>query len=98
MSAVPEFVLIEDVAKHFKVSVSTVRAWVRMGNIAPWAYLKIGNTYRFDLAKVVESLMPSSNAPQQVEPKQEVTISEEKVLHEPAQLALESVFDADEDQ
>ena len=94
MSDIPEVVLIEDVAKHFKVSVSTIRIWVRDGHIAPWSYIKIGNTYRFNLQRVAESLMPPTNAPQQTEVKQEVT----EVLQQPVKEALESVFDADEDQ
>ena len=102
MSDIPEVVLIEDVAKHFKVSVSTIRIWVRDGHIAPWSYIKIGNTYRFNLERVAESLMPKTNATQQSEPKQEVTEIVEKVveqpLQQPVQDALESVFDADEDQ
>ena len=47
---------IEDVAKHFTVSVSTIRAWLRQGYIPRDAYMKLGNTYRFQLSKVVEAL------------------------------------------
>jgi excisionase family DNA binding protein len=54
------FVPIEELAKHFTVSVSTVRAWVRQGYIPKDTYLKIGNTYRFNVSKVVDAL---SNAP-----------------------------------
>jgi excisionase family DNA binding protein len=50
------FVPIEELAKHFTVSVSTVRAWVRQGYIPKDTYLKIGNTYRFNVSKVVEAL------------------------------------------
>lgn len=47
---------IEDVAKHFTVSVSTIRAWLRQGYIPRETYMKLGNTYRFQLSKVVEAL------------------------------------------
>lgn len=47
---------IEDVAKHFTVSISTVRAWLRQGHIPKHTYMKLGNTYRFQLSKVVEAL------------------------------------------
>lgn len=47
---------IEDVAKHFTVSVSTVRAWVRQGYIPRSTYVKIGNTYRFNLSEILTSL------------------------------------------
>tara|TARA_R100001509_G_scaffold139695_1_gene94189 strand:- start:174 stop:422 length:249 start_codon:yes stop_codon:yes gene_type:complete len=52
-----EFVGIEDVAKHFNVSVSTARAWVRQKEIPKNTYVKIGKTYRFKLDAVVEALL-----------------------------------------
>ena len=53
------FVPIEDVAKHFTVSLSTIRAWQRQGWIPPSTYIKVGSTYRFHLSKVVEALTAS---------------------------------------
>jgi len=50
------YVAIEDVAKYFSVSISTVRAWLRQGYIPKTTYIKVGNTYRFHLAAVVEHL------------------------------------------
>lgn len=50
------FVPIEDVAKHFAVSISTIRAWLRQGHIPKHTYVKIGNTYRFKLPAVDEAL------------------------------------------
>ena len=50
------FVPIEDVAKHFSVSISTVRAWVRQEHIPKDTYVKIGNTYRFRVGDVANSL------------------------------------------
>jgi excisionase family DNA binding protein len=50
------YVPIEDVAKQFSVSVSTIRAWVRQGFIPKPTYIKVGNTYRFCLEAVVEHL------------------------------------------
>ena len=55
-----EFVTIEDVAKHFKVSVSTIRAWVRKGLIPDNTYVQIGSVYRFRLNDVVSSLLNKS--------------------------------------
>jgi hypothetical protein len=54
------FVTIEGVAEHFVVSVATVRTWLRNGTIPRDTYLKVGNTYRFDLPKLAASLL---NAP-----------------------------------
>ncbi len=53
------FVPIEDVAKHFSVSISTVRAWVRQKHIPEDTYIKIGSTYRFRVSDV-ESALTSS--------------------------------------
>jgi len=50
------FVPIEDVAKHFSVSISTVRAWVRQNHIPKDTYIKIGNTYRFNVSDVSHAL------------------------------------------
>lgn len=73
---------IEDVAKHFTVSVSTVRAWVRQGHIPRSTYVKIGNTYRFNLAEILASLTKSPSAEPQPEP---VTTNEPQ----PVQLELD---------
>jgi hypothetical protein len=56
------FVPIEDLAKHFTVSVSTVRAWVRQDLIPKDTYIKVGNTYRFSISKVVEALTTAPKA------------------------------------
>lgn len=55
MSTEP-YVPIEELAKHFTVSVSTVRAWVRQDLIPKHTYIKVGNTYRFCVSKVVAAL------------------------------------------
>lgn len=47
------FVPIEDVSKHFAVSISTVRAWIRQGLVPA---LKIGGVYRFKLSEVEQAL------------------------------------------
>jgi excisionase family DNA binding protein len=54
------FVPIEELAKQFTVSVSTIRAWLRQGHIPKDTYVKVGNTYRFSVSKVVAAL---TNAP-----------------------------------
>jgi excisionase family DNA binding protein len=50
------FVPIEDLSKHFSVSVSTIRAWVRQGHIPKDTYIKVGNTYRFSIDDVSVAL------------------------------------------
>lgn len=56
MSTLERLVPIEDVAKHFTVSISTVRAWVRQGLIPKETYIRIGNTYRFSIPKILEAV------------------------------------------
>lgn len=47
------FVPIEDVAKHFAVSISTVRAWIRQDLIPS---LKLGGVYRFKISEVEDAM------------------------------------------
>lgn len=63
MDTQKRFVPIEDVARYFSVSISTIRAWVRQHKIPSDTYIKIGNTYRFSIPKVEDALL-SADAPQ----------------------------------
>ncbi|OUV41181.1 MAG: hypothetical protein CBC71_05785 [Rhodobacteraceae bacterium TMED111] len=67
------YVPIEDVAKHFSVSQSTVRAWVRQKHIPEDTYVKIGNTYRFCLSDVATALTKISSK------RSEETVSEDSL-------------------
>lgn len=79
------FVPIEDLAKHLTVSVSTVRAWVRQGLIPEDTYIKVSNTYRFCVSKVVNALTKQPKNEQDTEPVTAPT-QQEKV---PVQLELD---------
>jgi excisionase family DNA binding protein len=57
------FVPIENVAKHFSVSISTVRAWLRNNKIPTDTYIKVGPTYRFKLPEVEAALMGGVQTP-----------------------------------
>ena len=59
----PKYVPIEDVAKHFSVSVSTIRAWVRQEQIPQETYIRVGNTYRFCIPDISEALTNKKTAP-----------------------------------
>lgn len=83
------FVPIEDLAKHFTVSVSTVRAWVRQGLIPKETYIKVGNTYRFSVSKVVEAL---TSAPKPEAEKPEPPVEDPNA---PVQLELDLNPDKD---
>jgi excisionase family DNA binding protein len=50
------FVPINRLAEHLHVKVSTVRQWIKLGHIPRRAYLKIGNTYRFQVSEVLQAL------------------------------------------
>jgi excisionase family DNA binding protein len=56
------FVPIEKVARHFTVSVSTIRAWVRQNKVPSDTYIKVGNTYRFNLDAVEAALIKERSA------------------------------------
>ena len=51
------FVSINAVAKHFAISKSTIRSWVRTGRIPSDTYFKLGNTYRFRLGAITDALL-----------------------------------------
>lgn len=55
-----EYATIQEVAEHFKVSVSTVRNWIRANTITPSTYIKIRDTYRFNLDLVEAALLHAS--------------------------------------
>lgn len=82
------FVPIEDIAKHFAVSVSTVRAWIRQGLIPA---LKLGGVYRFKISEVEATLRKLNGGEL---PKEEADGSI-TVVTDPVQIALN--FNPDED-
>ena len=67
----PAYVPIEDVSKHFSVSISTIRGWIRRKHIPPSTYIKVGNTYRFSIPAVVSALssVDDTPIPEEVSPR-----------------------------
>tara|TARA_B100001989_G_scaffold252961_1_gene237192 strand:- start:13010 stop:13282 length:273 start_codon:yes stop_codon:yes gene_type:complete len=51
------YVTIEDVAKHFSVSISTVRGWIRQKYIPEDTYISINNVLRFRISDVTSALV-----------------------------------------
>ena len=49
----PQLVTIDRVAAQLNVRVTTFRSWLRRGFVPKHTYMKIGNTYRFDLDAVI---------------------------------------------
>ena len=62
----PKYVPIEDVAKYFSVSISTIRAWVRQNQIPKDTYIKVGNTYRFCVDDVADALTKAKDTEEEV--------------------------------
>ena len=63
MSEEREFVELRKVADHFKVSESTVRAWIRNGSIPENTYIKVGKTFRFELNLISDALLSEQPKP-----------------------------------
>jgi excisionase family DNA binding protein len=99
------FVPIEDIAKHFSVSISTVRAWVRQKHIPEDTYIKIGSTYRFRVSDVESALTlsrykevtASLDTKSFIETAQEVA-EEEEAMNNIQALESSYEYDLDEDQ
>lgn len=67
MTFATPFVTLEEVAKYFIVSTSTVRTWIRNGTIPKETYIKIGHAYRFKLPEVEAALLKTAKEPEQLE-------------------------------
>lgn len=84
------YVSIEEVAKYYSVSVSTVRTWIRTGKLTTTDFLKLGNTYRFKIADVDAALRRvSADAP--------VEAPAEATAEPTAPVQLELDFNPDKD-
>jgi excisionase family DNA binding protein len=51
-----KYVSIEELAEYFSVSASTVRAWIRHGQLTSDNFLKVGSTYRFRISEIENAL------------------------------------------
>jgi len=102
-----KYVPTEELAKHFAVAGQTVRLWIKQGKIPAGTFIKIGNTYRFDIEAVEAALQARAQAqvdsvsivPKE-EPKEEpadevAAIVDEVERQETTALSLD--FDSDED-
>lgn len=60
MSSEEPFVNINEVAQYFSVSTSTVRSWIEQDLIPRDTFIKLGNTYRFQISAVTRALTSAS--------------------------------------
>jgi excisionase family DNA binding protein len=90
------YVPTEELAKLLAVKVDTIRKWVKFGKIPPHMYLRIGNTYRFLLADILEEFSKHHNMKET-----DASTSKPDVLSEPQpaviDLNLDLTFNADDD-
>lgn len=56
MNDVDSYVPIDDLAEVLNVKTQTLRAWVRQGFIPRDTYIKVANTYRFNIPQVIDAL------------------------------------------
>lgn len=56
----PAFVTIEELATYFKVSVQTIRVWLRKKIIPPHTYLHVRDVYRFKPELVAQALIDAN--------------------------------------
>ena len=85
------FVPIEELAKQFSVSPSTIRAWQRTGVLPRDTYMKIGTTYRFNAEKIIAHFTSPFDKEPEPEPTPTPTTTEE-----PTQMELD-IGDSTED-
>lgn len=101
MSEQTKFVPLETVAETLSISPSTVRNCMKDGRIPDYTYFKVGKNYRFDMQTIIALFRDGKVAPQQLEVKQAVTETVQKVSEKPLQTTpspqLEFDFDADLD-
>lgn len=59
------YVPIEELASRLMLKPNTIRIWVREGKVPKHTYIKVGNTYRFNVGEVVKALTPKDDEPEQ---------------------------------
>ena len=66
-----KYVPIDVIAEFLSLKPNTLRTWVRMGFIPKSIYIKVGNTYRFNIPEVVEALKQDDPANLELRQKKE---------------------------
>jgi hypothetical protein len=50
------YVPIDDLAEVLNIKTQTLRTWVRQGHIPKETYIRVANTYRFNIPQVLKAL------------------------------------------
>lgn len=56
MSNYEAYVPIDDLAEVLNIKTQTLRTWVRQGHIPKETYIRVANTYRFNIPQVLKAL------------------------------------------
>tara|TARA_R110000796_G_scaffold39384_2_gene98296 strand:- start:779 stop:1072 length:294 start_codon:yes stop_codon:yes gene_type:complete len=91
MSGKYTFKSIDEAAKYFSLSTSTIRNWIKDGRLPAHCYFKAGGVYRIALELAETALMPKElEAP---EAPLEPTLDSEEVKLPTDNAALSSILD-----
>lgn len=97
------YMSIEETAKYYNLSVSTIRNWINDGRLPPHCFFKAGGVYRIARERADAALMsanPNEKAEAVVEeaPVEVTDFVEQPIADVEAEEALEDIFDEyDED-
>ena len=109
MSDIEHYLPIDALADTLSVKVNTIRTWVRQGFIPKSTYIKVANTYRFNVPQVIEALQKGKHviAPPAGEyhvdevtgtTQEEASDLGYEQTNAPKELSLEAELDLDENE
>lgn len=109
MSDIEYYLPIDALADTLSVKVNTIRTWVRQGFIPKSTYIKVANTYRFNVPQVIEALQKGKHviAPPAGEyhvdevtgtTQEEASDLGYEQTNAPKELSLEAELDLDENE
>tara|TARA_R110000782_G_scaffold31567_3_gene77529 strand:- start:5831 stop:6166 length:336 start_codon:yes stop_codon:yes gene_type:complete len=109
VSDIEYYLPIDALADTLSVKVNTIRTWVRQGFIPKSTYIKVANTYRFNVPQVIEALQKGKHviAPPAGEyhvdevtgtTQEEASDLGYEQTNAPKELSLEAELDLDENE
>jgi len=106
VSDVETYLPIDDLAATLSVKVNTIRTWVRQGFIPKNTYIKVSNTYRFNIPQVIDALRAGKDLEDLEEyvdevtnvPKESISDLVYEVTSAPQERSLDTELDLDENE